>query len=161
MSDQPQSNQLLGNKEDPKIDNVHGIAADTNDKSAPILINRQNRRYTIPPEEYCVIEDISNCNLDEQTDDIMQLDEGIDKISLLSSSSSSSSSSYFRELIKQLIANYPTEEQLADMTAENYCNYISELCWQEPSLSLSPPLLPPHHTQTTTTEPPNEQEDME
>ena len=60
-----------------------------------------------------------------------QLDEGIDGLSP-SSSSSSESISYLLEMAQQMIANYPTEEQLAGMIAENYLNYIAEVMQAEP-----------------------------
>jgi hypothetical protein len=65
----------------------------------------------------------------------MQIDQSVDRLSssVSSSSSSSSSSSYLRALVREMIASYPNEEQLAGMIAENYLNYIAEILKEEPS----------------------------
>jgi hypothetical protein len=70
----------------------------------------------------------------------MEIDEGIDQLSssVSSSSSLSSSISYLLEKARQMIANYPNEEELTGMIAENYINYITELSKNEPPVILSP-----------------------
>ena len=49
------------------------------------------------------------------------------------SSSSSSSSSYAREWAEALINSYPTEEQFAEIIAENYFNHFTELSHEQPA----------------------------
>ena len=65
----------------------------------------------------------------------MQLDESIHTLSSSASSSSSSSSShsisYLLAKARQMIANYPNEEELDDMVAENYLNYVAEVLQQQ------------------------------
>lgn len=57
--------------------------------------------------------------------------------SISSSCSSSDSTSYLNEFVRQMIASYPTEEQLAYMIAGNYTNYIAELSRESSAMALS------------------------
>ncbi|CAF1550549.1 unnamed protein product [Adineta ricciae] len=93
----------------------------------PIRTDRQVKRCEILREEYCITEDP-----DVIVNESIQLDESIDEAVSLSSSSSSSSSSYLHDWVQEMIAKYPTEEQLSNMIIENYFNYISATLQDEP-----------------------------
>ena len=92
--------------------------------STPIDINRPTTRHVIRREEYLIIE-----TPDETLIDL----ESTDAETKSSSESSSGSLSEMLEMARQMIANYPNEEEIAKMISENYLEYIHELLQDPPA----------------------------
>lgn len=122
--------------------------------SSPKNHKKQKTSHRILPEEYSVvIDDTNEWNPDEAFIDVRrrimsamwmvpsiftqstQLNESevtfatssFSTPSSAASSLSSGSLSNMLEMARQMIANYPNEEQIAEMVAENYINYIRDL----------------------------------